>query len=144
MTKNTADSYSIQIINQPSELNIVVRCIEMLADRWAWSEAMVNKVNLSLEEIIANIIFHGYNDEKEHLIALRFERKGDKFQIQVEDDGIAFNPIDSDIEVDVNAGIEAREVGGLGIHIVKTMMDELNYQRVGDKNRITLIKEFNK
>ena len=139
MTKNSIDTYSIQIINQPTELNIIVRCVEILAERWGWSKTMINNVNVSLEEVIANIIFYGYKDDKEHLIAIQFHREGNKFSFQVEDDGIVFNPLESGLEVDLEASVEEREVGGLGIYLVKTMMDDVIYQRIGNRNRITLI-----
>ena len=56
----------------------------------------------------------------------------------MEDDGIAFDPFTSAPEPDLDASVEERRIGGLGVYFVKTLMDEAAYERRGDRNRITL------
>jgi len=61
--------------------------------------------------------------------------------LQIEDDGKAFDPTVLD-EPDTEAAIEERDAGGLGIHFVRTLMDTVQYRRVGDRNRLTMTKKI--
>ena len=59
------------------------------------------------------------------------------------DDGIAFNPFDAPAP-DTTLALEDREIGGLGVHIVRTMMDEVFYERDGNKNVVTVSKQLDR
>ena len=93
-----------------------------------------------LEELVSNIIYYGYNDHNEHKIFIRLNYDNDKVIVNLEDDANAFNPIEDAPKPDTESMIEEREVGGLGIHIVKNMVDELAYQRNDGKNKLTIVK----
>jgi sigma-B regulation protein RsbU (phosphoserine phosphatase) len=67
------------------------------------------------------------------------ELRGERMVISITDDGVPFNPFKKD-PPDTMLSLEEREIGGLGIHIVKNLMDEYNYKRNVDKNIITLVK----
>ena len=64
-----------------------------------------------------------------------------RFLLTIIDDGIPFNPLTPETP-DTNTPIEERELGGLGIHLVRTLADEATYQRQADKNVLTLVKQF--
>ena len=66
----------------------------------------------------------------------------DALTIDIIDDGLPFNPLTEGPSVDVNAPIEERRIGGLGIHLVRSMMDDLSYRRENGKNHLTLTKRF--
>ena len=74
--------------------------------------------------------------------ALRHDlREGGILTVILTDNAIAFDPTASE-EVDTTAGLDDRGIGGLGIHIVTSLVDELAYKRVGDINQLTLIKNI--
>ena len=89
--------------------------------------------------MLNNIISYCYDDEKEHSIEVNVELKGERLIITLIDDGIPFNPFRKD-PPDTMLSVEERGIGGLGIHIVKNLMDECEYKRNVDKNIITIIK----
>ena len=59
-------------------------------------------------------------------------------EVAVEDDGVAYDPLVETPEFDPNQSMEERRIGGIGVHLVRTLMDEVEYLRVGDRNRLTM------
>jgi serine/threonine-protein kinase RsbW/sigma-B regulation protein RsbU (phosphoserine phosphatase) len=96
---------------------------------------------VALEEVIANVIEYGYPDDEEHKIILRLALHRKTITAEVEDDGVPFNPVRSP-EPPVNAPIEDRPLGGLGIHLARSLMDELTYSRSGDRNILHMKKQI--
>jgi serine/threonine-protein kinase RsbW len=97
------------------------------------------KIDLALEEVFTNIIRHGYKDSRPHEIMVRLDSDRELVRISIEDDGRHFNPLQAPA-VDVNAALAERRVGGLGIHLVRRLMDQVRYQRRPDGNQLILIK----
>lgn len=98
-------------------------------------------VNLALEEIVSNVIRYGWKDGSEHGIHVRLWRMKDEIRIEVEDDALRFNPLEAPA-VDVNLPLEERPVGGLGIHLVRQVMDSLEYRRLEGKNFFVMHKKM--
>jgi anti-sigma regulatory factor (Ser/Thr protein kinase) len=90
-----------------------------------------------LEEIITNVISYGYKDGLGHEISVRLSWKDPNIKVEVEDDGRPFNPLEAP-PPDMVKPLAERNVGGLGIHLVREMMDELEYRRESDKNILVL------
>jgi anti-sigma regulatory factor (Ser/Thr protein kinase) len=99
----------------------------------------LDKLNLAVEEITANIIFHGYKDNPGGMIEVLVEKVGPNMVIHLMDEGIPFNPLEAG-EPDIDAPMEKRQVGGLGIFMAKKLVDTIQYQRVGNRNHVTLIQ----
>jgi len=97
-------------------------------------------LNLSIEEVLTNVISYGYEDNEEHQILVRMNIKEDEVLVEVEDDGKPFNPLEVD-EPALDKSLEDRPIGGLGIHLVRNYMDGLEYRRNGDKNLLKLKKK---
>ena len=122
-------------------------------------------VNLALEEIVSNIIFYAYPNKRGQ-IYVEFAKKteneiektekdtGDKEKLSnvncqlstrliftITDSGIPFDPTKHE-EVDISLPAEERRIGGLGIHLVRQLMDDIHYRREEDKNVLTLIKKI--
>ena len=96
-------------------------------------------IQLSLEEIFNNIVMYGYQGEKQHEIIFHFENKNNVVTISIEDDGISFNPL-TRAGPEITTPLQDRQVGGLGIHLVRSQMDHLSYQRKNNKNILTIKK----
>jgi serine/threonine-protein kinase RsbW len=101
------------------------------------------KIDLALEEVFTNIVRHGYADSRPHEIVIRLKSDRDRVCISVEDDGRHFNPLLAPA-VDVNAALAERRIGGLGIHLVRRLLDQVRYQRRPTGNRLILIKHLAK
>jgi len=130
---------SIEIINKVEEMTKVAEQFESFGLKNNIQEPVIYRINIALDELLSNIISYGYKDEIEHKIQVEVELRGERMVIIINDDGVPFNPFKKD-PPDTMLSLEEREIGGLGIHIVKNLMDEYNYKRNVDKNIITLVK----
>ena len=129
---------AVELHNDLSEIDRVQRLVEEHAADWALSPSSLNAINVSLDEILTNIISYGYDDGAAHLIAVRVALEGDgQVTVEVADDGRAFNPLQSP-EPDTHAAIDDRPIGGLGIHLVLRLMDEVAYRRENERNILPL------
>jgi anti-sigma regulatory factor (Ser/Thr protein kinase) len=99
------------------------------------------RVNLVFDEILSNIISYAYQDDAGHEIKIGIDLTAEKLLVSIEDDGIPFNPFARE-EPDTSLPIEDREIGGLGIHLVKNVMDEVTYHRRQDANLLVLSKNL--
>lgn len=106
---------------------------------------VIFSLNLALGEMVKNIIKHGYRDKKKHLIklCLSIDAKKTKAIIKIEDDGIPFNPAKYSTP-DMDTKIEDRTTGNMGIHIVRSITDTIEYKRKDKMNILTLKKQLKK
>lgn len=131
---------SLHIATELDELRKVNAAIEKLAEEENWSPDVTFQIGLAVEEFGVNIVEYGHDDDKAHAIKIVISSEAEAITIEIEDDGRAFNPLCDAPEPDLDAALEDRTVGGLGIHLVRSMMDEVHYQRQQDKNCLTLVK----
>ena len=98
-------------------------------------------VRLSVEEIFVNIVSYGYTDCCDHLIYIDLSYGDDILTIQIKDDGIPFNPLDTE-PPDLDGPLEGRKTGGLGLHLTKHLMDSICYNRSHGVNHLTMQKRI--
>ncbi len=132
------NTISIQLKNNLSELESLNKVVAEFAERHRLSSKVLLNLSLALEEILTNVISHAYDDNDEHQIMVRLFLEQGQLKVEVEDDGRPFNPLEAP-EPDLNKSLEERSIGGLGIHFVRKLMDELEYRRKEGKN-LFLIK----
>jgi len=131
----------IEIENRVEELAVLAGKIEELAENWSLSMPLTMNINLVLEEAVSNVIFYAFNDSDKHLIQISLSLENKTLTLEIVDDGISFNPL-SRLEPDVSLPVEERPIGGLGILLIKKMMDQVSYTRVNNQNRLTLLKNI--
>ena len=131
---------SLHIATELDELPKVNAAIEELAEEENWPPDLTFQIGLAIEELGVNIVEYGHADDKAHEIEIVISSEAEEITIAIEDDGQAFNPLLDAPEPDLEAAVEDRTVGGLGIHLVRSMMDEVHYQRQQNKNCLTLVK----
>jgi len=96
---------------------------------------------LSLEELFMNVAMHGSaGAETPRTVVLALRADGTTVTTVIEDDGVAFDPLNAP-PPDLESDIEDRPIGGLGVYLVKEMMDRVDYARVDGRNRVTLVKD---
>ena len=132
---------TLTIVNQIEQLDELAKTLETLSDEWLIPMDIMLSMNLVLEELVTNIIFYGYQDKLEHKILIHFSFDSNILLMKIEDDAISFNPLQT-TEPDIDASIENREIGGLGIHFVRQLTDDIIYERDGNKNILTLSKNI--
>lgn len=113
-----------------------------MCKQWEIHSDVAFSMNLALEEIVTNIINHGYGGREEYDITIRFTLEKNNLRIQVKDSAPAFNPLETEEPDDLEKPVEERNIGGLGIHLVKKFTDNFQYRRGKTKNIITLLKSL--
>ena len=103
--------------------------------------ALVNPINLIIEELYSNSI--NYGKAKNLEVKVTLEMKGHALKIKYEDNGIAFNPLTESKQPDLESNLEDHVIGGLGVHFIKNMTDNQSYERINEINQLTLEKEIN-
>ena len=136
----SAPALLLTLKNDLSELSRIAEEIESHGESRGWPTKWVLNLNLSLDELITNTVSYGYQDADEHEIRVMLAERNGSLVVVVEDDGIAFDPFTAAPAPDLDADVEDRPIGGLGVYFVKTLMDEVAYERVENRNRITLIQ----
>ncbi len=102
-------------------------------------------INLALEEAVSNVMLYAYPNIKSGIVIVEFARStdddGEHILFTISDSGIPFDPTQQE-EADISLSAEDRAIGGLGIHLVRKLMDRITYRREDEKNVLTLIKKI--
>jgi serine/threonine-protein kinase RsbW len=109
----------------------------------ALDAAQVGPFELALEEIFMNIVMHGSRPGIAPRVELSLHRDAESVTMTVEDDGPEFDPL-SLPPPDVTASLEDRRVGGLGVFLVRKMMDTVSYARVAGRNQLRMSKRLDR
>ena len=129
---------SLKVKPSASELDKIFAEVESLAERENWSSTLVYRVNLVLEEIVLNTIDHGHHNDLQDIdIILTSEE--DALTIEITDNGLPFDPRNAGLNHSLDAPLEERPIGGLGLYLVNTLMDKLHYKREEGRNHLTLV-----
>jgi len=120
------------------ELERIHAAVEDLGEREDWSPGLVFRVNLILEELVINIMDYG-DDEGRHRIEVTVTSDPDEVIMDLVDSGRPFDPTHDAPEPDLDADLEDRRVGGLGVYFTRTMVKEMRYRREAEHNHLTLV-----
>ena len=134
-----AASLQLSLANERREIGRAAAAIEVFGREHSIAADDISAVNLALDEVLANIISHAYSDATRHSIAVRLTVDPHTLHVVVEDDGRPFNPLTWP-QPDLDMPIEQRPVGGLGLHIARSVVDAIEYRREGQKNVLSLLK----
>jgi len=101
----------------------------------------LGKITLASEEALVNVIYHAYSesDSEENLLNLTCEFfEPNEFRITLRDSGKPFDPTKKEVDLQTGVPVEERIVGGLGIHMIRQLVDAIQYERINDENILTL------
>jgi anti-sigma regulatory factor (Ser/Thr protein kinase) len=127
--------------NDLLEIQRLAQTIVTFGKTFHLSREIVHDLNLVLEEVISNTILYGYEDTNTHQIDVQISLQGQMLILQIKDDGKPFNPLEAP-DPDIEKPIEEREIGGLGIYLVRRLMDELAYKREDGENVLVMKKQL--
>jgi len=131
-------------LHLPARLSIIGETADGIADflrAGGVSERAIGHLALALDEAMTNTIAYAWPQGGDHELKLEMEIGAGIVVAIVSDDGIAFDPLEVP-PPDLESSLEDRPVGGLGVHFMKTLMDEVSYRRVGERNVLTMRKRF--
>ena len=133
----------LNIRNDIQSLPLVNEWIEQCCEEAGLGLDWVMKFQLVIEEMVSNVIFYAYDpQQQEAAIELRFTWEAGTVSILLRDWGKPFDPTAKE-DPDITLSVDDRPIGGLGIFMVKQLMDEVRYERVGPSNLLTLQKRIN-
>ena len=127
--------------NEEQELNRVAEFMEGVCDELQLDMHVAMKLQVAMEEMVTNVIFYAYPEGTSADISLTAESDGKELTFVLSDTGKPFDPTTKeDADLDVNP--MDREQGGMGILIVKNIMNEVTYERLGETNQLTMKKKL--
>lgn len=129
----------MRIANKIGELESVRLWVERFGAAHHLPPRVLTSLLVSFDEVLNNLISYGYADQAEHEIFLRLALDESAVLAEIEDDGVPYDPLAAG-PPNLEGGISERPVGGLGIHFLRTLNDEVAYQRNGNKNQLTFKK----
>lgn len=136
MSEAGADLH-LRLDPDPERLTDVTGAIEELGERERWSPEFLFRMNLVLEEMTLNVMTHGRSagaSQMEVIVVC----EADTVSVEIIDDGPRFDPLSDAPQPDTDAPLDERPVGGLGVHLVREMMDRIDYRYEDGRNRLSM------
>lgn len=137
----TQNTISIRLKNDLNDLKRLNKALSVLEKQLDLTSKCHCQLNIILEEIFTNILKYAFTDKNTHFIDIRIAYEKEFLTIQVEDDGHPFNPFEAK-KPNLDAPLEERDIGGLGVFFIKQFADEIIYKRKKNKNYIALKKKI--
>jgi serine/threonine-protein kinase RsbW len=133
----------LKLKNDMAELNKLHGFVEKLGRRLCLSKKYIVETTLALEEVVSNIIAYAYSDCKDQFIKISvIPPINGALVLRVEDSGRPFNPLNV-AEPELSYDLESCDIGGLGIHLVRKLMDDVSYEYRERKNVLEMKKSIN-
>jgi len=130
----------VTITNDLSELQRLAAATDGFVLGHKLAEKVAFNLNLCLDELITNVISYGYDDDARHEIQVSLRLENGALVTEIVDDAKAYDPFTEAPAPDLDAGIDERPIGGLGVFLVKEFMDRTAYRRDNGRNVVTLVK----
>jgi serine/threonine-protein kinase RsbW len=137
----TAKTTSMRIKNDLGELETICQHLQAYGQANGLDRKVIFEINLAIDEIFTNIVSYAFDDEDAHWVDISLDLRDGEITIEIKDEGKAFDP-QKTRSPDVKCAIEERYVGGLGIHLIKNLMDDMCYRREKMSNILTLKKKI--
>jgi serine/threonine-protein kinase RsbW len=132
--------FKMEVRADLENLSLIADFISINTRKLGLHDKGIFQLQLAAEEVASNIILHGYT-HKTGPIHLTIWEENDKIILMIEDRAEPFNPLNA-AKPDLNAPLEDRSPGGLGIHFLKTLTDYVHYEFIDGKNRLTVSKNI--
>ncbi|MGQ0501919.1 MAG: ATP-binding protein [Panacagrimonas sp.] len=130
-------SASFRMRSDLADVSDVTAWLDSLAQQHGMPEAIAQRIDLCLVEVLTNVVTHGLAEAQTGEIQLEVLGQGADVAIEIADRGLAFNPTEAVLPPPVTMADD--RIGGWGLCIVRKMSDEIRYRRVDGHNRLTLV-----
>lgn len=134
-----ANTHNISISNRIEETPEVTQLIESEVFRAGFPQKDVYDILIAVDEILSNIVYYAYGAGGNGKIDITFLVDDRKVELEFSDEGVEFDPLKKK-DPDTSVPVDKREIGGLGIFLVKKLMNSVEYSRVGEKNKLKITK----
>ena len=113
--------------------------LEFLKAEWSVPESDSKQIMVIIEELFSNIVRYAFTDKKEHVVDIRLDFQDGQIEIEIIDDGIAFNPLD--YEISSQADPATSDAGGMGLTLIRAFSSDIVYQRFAGRNHLIITKK---
>jgi anti-sigma regulatory factor (Ser/Thr protein kinase) len=131
----------VQIKNDLSEMTTLREAVQDFSEQNQLTPDIVFVLDLCMEELVTNVIKYGYDQPAQHQIQVNLSLDEGLLLLEIADDGKPFDPTRIP-EPELDVPLEERQIGGLGIHLVRNYVDSMEYRRERDHNITTLKKRI--
>jgi serine/threonine-protein kinase RsbW len=128
----------------PASLDSIPRIrehVETAAEELGIDKKTASQLGLAIEEITVNIVKYAYNDNSGEHIEIAIEKGSLQVAVYITDHGVPFNPTKT-LKPDTQSPLLDRQVGGLGLFLVRNLVDDINYERIGSQNHLVITKSL--
>jgi anti-sigma regulatory factor (Ser/Thr protein kinase) len=132
---------TVRLNNQNPDHDLVVDRFSEFANFHRLPRRVLNFMHVAMDEVVSNVLKFAWDDQRSHDIDLHIRLIDTTVEMEIVDDGKPFNMLEYEDPV-VGQSLEEKEVGGLGIYLVKKLMSSQDYKRLGDRNHLTLRMRF--
>jgi serine/threonine-protein kinase RsbW len=141
MSPSSVQIADIVIRNDVAELATLRSELESISAKFGVPEKSLIQLQIALDEIASNVIKYGWYDGGNHELCIRITGRRDRIEVEIVDDGRAFDPRQAPTPARALPGARRRP-GGVGLHMVKQLVDNLEYERIGGRNRTLITKRY--
>ena len=143
--KTRMESYKRRIVlpNDVQKVPELAQFVEEVCEAVGFDMATTMQLNLAMEEAVVNVMNYAYPAGTQGEIEIEALANDLRLKFVITDSGVPFDPTAKE-EVDTTLAAEERSIGGLGIHLIRQIMDSINYEHVNGQNILTLRKHLNK
>ncbi len=127
----------IEIKNEPEQITGAATQVRTFLEQRGASQETLYAIDMAIEELVTNIIKYGFDDTNTHSIQISVTVASDYVILGIMDDGHFFDPTAAPAP-DLSLSLEEMPIGGLGLHLVRTMVDEMHYDRVAERNHVQI------
>lgn len=140
----TESSFTLRVQSSTENLSLIREFVAKVGLQAGMSEIDISKIELAVDEACANVIEHAYGNDKTQEVLVRANVDEEKITFHIIDTGIGFDPTQVKQE-ELEKLIEKRRSGGLGMRLIKTLMDEIQYEIIpGQKNELRMVKKLSR
>ena len=131
---------TLTLRNDVQDVPLLAAFIDEVCETMGFNTSVTMQMNLAMEEAVVNVMNYAYPKGEQGDIVIEAEDVGDNVRFVIIDGGTPFDPT-SEADADTTLSAEERPIGGLGIFLVRQLMDSVSYEYKDGKNRLTLLKK---
>lgn len=128
----------LTLVNDLRQVSLLAGFVDRIREDNNLAPALASRINLALEEAVTNVIMYAYPEGTAGKVDLEAVKDGNSLRFSLTDRGKVFDPTAAP-KADLSASVENRPIGGLGIHLIRSIMDSVSYRRLDGKNVLTMI-----
>jgi len=141
MNDSNQATFKLTLNNNIEEVPLLAPFIDSVAEEAGIDFATSMSLNLAVEEAVVNVMQYAYPAGTQGNLDIEASFNAEELKLVISDAGTPFDPTTKS-EADVTSDVENRSIGGLGIHLIRQIMDSVTYERVNGKNVLTLRKKI--